>query len=178
MRGRQRIRRSIPSFSDILLELSGRPTRCLRADAPWVGCCCRECSCSRRSVATKHDRDARFTIGGPRLRAGRGGAAKQIKRTRSFTEFTRSFLAPPIGRSQIEARIALVSLGVSIGLDQPTVRGTANNEKTQITRVHGQGARLEAMSLQPAFAFFALFAVPFPCFAMRYPCTMTLAGKR
>jgi len=33
--------------------------------------------------------------------------------------------------------------------------------------VHGQGARLEAMSLQPAFAlfaFFAFFAVPFPCF--------------
>jgi len=30
--------------------------------------------------------------------------------------------------------------------------------------VHGQGARLEAMSLQPVFAFFALFAVPFPCF--------------
>ena len=27
--------------------------------------------------------------------------------------------------------------------------------------MHGQGPRLEAMSLQPAFAF---FAVPFPCF--------------
>ena len=42
-------------------------------------------------------------------------------------------LARPIGRNQTKARIALVSLGVrivgivSIGLDQPTVRGTANN---------------------------------------------------
>jgi hypothetical protein len=41
---------------------------------------------------------------------------------------------------------------VGIGLDQPTVGGTANNAKKQITRVHGQGARLEVMSLQPAFA--------------------------
>ena len=72
--------------------------------------------------------------------------------------------ARPIGRNQTKARIALVSLGVGIGLDQPTVRETANNAKTQITHVHGHGARLEAMSLQPAFAFFALFAVPFPCF--------------
>ena len=67
-------------------------------------------------------------------------------------------LARPIGRNQTKARIALVSLGVGIGLDQPTVRETANNaknEKTQITHVHGQDARLEAMSLQPAFAFFA-----------------------
>jgi len=28
-------------------------------------------------------------------------------------------------------------------------------QKTQMTRPHGQGARLEAMSLQPAFACFA-----------------------
>jgi hypothetical protein len=70
-------------------------------------------------------------------------------------------LARPIGRNQTKARIALVSLGVGIGLDQPTVRGTANNANHAR---HGQGARLEAMSLQPAFAFFALFAVPFPCF--------------
>jgi hypothetical protein len=73
-------------------------------------------------------------------------------------------LARPIGRNQTKARIALVSLGVGIGLDQPTVRGPQTTQKTQITRVHGQGARLEAMSLQPAFALFALFAVPFPCF--------------
>ena len=38
-------------------------------------------------------------------------------------------LARPIGRNQTKARIALVSLGVGIGLDQPTVRGTANNAK-------------------------------------------------
>jgi hypothetical protein len=72
--------------------------------------------------------------------------------------------ARPIGRNQTKARIAPVSLGVGIGLDQPTVRGPQTTQNTQITRVHGQGARLEAMSLQPAFAFFALFAVPFPCF--------------
>jgi hypothetical protein len=55
-------------------------------------------------------------------------------------------------------------------MDQPTVR-----EKTQITRVHGQGARLEAMSLQPAFAFFALFAVAL--LRCDTPRAMTLAGK-
>jgi hypothetical protein len=38
-------------------------------------------------------------------------------------------LARPIGRNQTKAKIALVSLGVGIGLDQPTVRGTANNAK-------------------------------------------------
>src|SRR5882672_310428 len=31
--------------------------------------------------------------------------------------------------NQTKARIALVSLGVGIGLDQPIVRGTANNTK-------------------------------------------------
>ena len=38
-------------------------------------------------------------------------------------------LARPIGRNQTKARIALVFLGVGIELDQPTVRGTANNAK-------------------------------------------------
>ena len=57
-----------------------------------------------------------------------------------------------------------MSLGVGIGLDQPTVAEPQTTQKTQITRAHGQGAKLEAMSLQPAFALFALFAVPFPCF--------------
>jgi len=33
----------------------------------------------------------------------------------------RQYLARPIGRNQTEARIALASLGVGIGLDQPTV---------------------------------------------------------
>jgi hypothetical protein len=33
-------------------------------------------------------------------------------------------------------------------------------QKTQMARLPCQGARLEAMSLQPAFACFALFAVP------------------
>ena len=50
-------------------------------------------------------------------------------------------------------------LGVGIGLDQPTVRGTAN----QITRVHGQGASLRRCRCNLR-ALFALFAVPFPCF--------------
>jgi hypothetical protein len=39
-------------------------------------------------------------------------------------------------------------------------------------------ARLEAMSLQPAFALFALFAVPLPCFdaipTRHDPCGKTL----
>ena len=61
-------------------------------------------------------------------------------------------LARPIGRNQTKAGIALVSVGVGLGLDQPTV---GQPQTTQITRVHGQGARLEAMSLPPAFAFFA-----------------------
>ena len=73
-------------------------------------------------------------------------------------------LARPIGRNQTKARIALVSLGVGIGLDQPTVRGTANNAKNANHARAWPGRRLEAMSLQPAFALFALFAVPFPCF--------------
>jgi len=64
-------------------------------------------------------------------------------------------LARPTGRNQTKARIALVSLGVGIGLDQPTVRGTANNAKNANHARAWQGARLEAMSLQPAFAFFA-----------------------
>jgi hypothetical protein len=38
-------------------------------------------------------------------------------------------LARPNGRNQTKARIALVSLGIGIGLDQPTVKGTANNAK-------------------------------------------------
>ena len=37
--------------------------------------------------------------------------------------------ARPIGRNQTKARNALVSLGVGIGLDQPTVSGTAKNAK-------------------------------------------------
>jgi hypothetical protein len=69
-------------------------------------------------------------------------------------------LARPIGRNQTKARIPLVSLGVGIALDQP-VKETA---KTLIARERGQGSRLEAMSRQPALAFFASFAVPFPCF--------------
>ena len=44
-------------------------------------------------------------------------------------KFHKVRLARPIGRNQTKARIALVSLGVGIGLDQPTVRGTANNAK-------------------------------------------------
>jgi hypothetical protein len=34
---------------------------------------------------------------------------------------------------------------------------------TQMARLPRQGARLEALSLQPAFAFFAFFAVPLTC---------------
>jgi hypothetical protein len=48
-------------------------------------------------------------------------------------------------------------------LDQATRKGTANNANNANNangRLPGQGVRLEAMSLQPAFAFFALFAVP------------------
>jgi hypothetical protein len=47
---------------------------------------------------------------------------------------------------------------------------------TQMARLPGQGARLEAKSLQPAFAFFALFAVPLAlrwCNRLR---AMTLEG--
>ena len=46
---------------------------------------------------------------------------------------------------------------VSFGLDQATGRGTANNAKHANGALARPGARLEAMSLQPAFA---LFAVP------------------
>ena len=80
------------------------------------------------------------------------------------------------GRNQTKARIALVSLGIGIGLDQPTGKGTANNANNARAR---PDARLEAMSLRPSFAFFALFAVPFPFLAsMRYPTRHDFWGKR
>jgi hypothetical protein len=43
-------------------------------------------------------------------------------------------LARPIGRKQTEARIAPVSLGVGIGLDQPTVWGTAKYGRVEEER--------------------------------------------
>ena len=54
-------------------------------------------------------------------------AAPERDEARAFTVITSVHLARPIRRNQTEARIALVSLGVGIGLDQPTVRGTAKN---------------------------------------------------
>jgi hypothetical protein len=50
---------------------------------------------------------------------------------------------------------------------------------TQMARLPGQGARLEAMSLQPAFAFFAffaLFAVPLALRRCNRLRAMTLEG--
>jgi hypothetical protein len=52
-------------------------------------------------------------------------------------------------------------------------------QKTQMARLSGQGARLEAMSLQPAFAFlasFALFAVPLALRRCNRLRAMTLEG--
>jgi len=47
---------------------------------------------------------------------------------------------------------------------------------TQMARLPGQGARLEAMSLQPAFALFALFAVPLALRRCNRLRAMTLEG--
>ena len=70
-----------------------------------------------------------------------------------------------------------MSLGVGIRLDQPTVRETANNAKVmQITREHGQGARLEAMSLNLRLRYLRYSRFPLLA-SMRIPRAMTLAGK-
>ena len=47
---------------------------------------------------------------------------------------------------------------------------------TQMPRLAGQGIRLEAMSLKPAFAFFALFAVPLALRRCNRLRAMTLEG--
>jgi len=49
-------------------------------------------------------------------------------------------------------------------------------QMTQMARLPGHGARLEAMSLQPAFAFFALFAVPLALRRCNRLRAMTLEG--
>ena len=87
-------------------------------------------------------------------------------------------LARPIGRNQTKARIALVSLGVGIGLDQPTVRRTANNAKKRKSRACMAGApdlrrcrgnrRLRYLRYS-RFRFLA---------SMRYPTRHDPCGKR
>jgi hypothetical protein len=65
---------------------------------------------------------------------------------------------------------------VGFRLDQATGRGTANNANGALP---GQRTRLEAMSLQPAFAFFAvfaLFAVPLALRRCNRLHAMTLEG--
>jgi hypothetical protein len=47
---------------------------------------------------------------------------------------------------------------------------------TQMARLPGQGAKLAALSLQPAFAFFALFAVPLALRRCNRLRAMTLEG--
>jgi hypothetical protein len=49
-------------------------------------------------------------------------------------------------------------------------------QKTQMARLSGQGARLEAMSLQPAFAFLASFPVPLALRRCNRLRAMTLEG--
>ena len=69
------------------------------------------------------------------------------------------FGAPPLWSCIVSSEIPKIT-------DRPRKRGRPS-----------QGARLEAMSLQPAFAFFALFAVPFPCFDAIPHAPLPLAGK-
>jgi hypothetical protein len=65
-----------------------------------------------------------------------------------------------VGRNQTKARAARVARHVGFRLDQQQEREPQTTQITQMARLPGQGGRLEAMSLQPAFAFFALFAIP------------------
>jgi hypothetical protein len=68
-----------------------------------------------------------------------------------------------VGRNQTKARVARgLAMSVSgwIRQQEGEPQTTQITQITQMARLPGQGARLEAMSLQPAFALFALFAVP------------------
>jgi hypothetical protein len=60
---------------------------------------------------------------------------------------------------------------------EPQITQTSQiTQITQMARLPGQEARLEAMSLQPAFAFFALFAVPLALRRCNRLRAMTLEG--
>ena len=88
-------------------------------------------------------------------------------------------LARPIGRNQTKARIALVSLGVGIGQDQPTVRGTANNANHAN---HARACMTRAPDLRRCrcnLRLRHLRYLQFPLLAsMRYPTRHDLCGRR
>ena len=77
-------------------------------------------------------------------------------------------LARPIGRNQTKARIALVSLGVGIGLDQPTVRGTANNANNANHARAWPGPDLRRCRCNLRLRFLRYLRFPFLA-SMRYP---------
>ncbi len=93
-------------------------------------------------------------------------------RVRVAGQINAESLARPIGRNQTKARIAPVSLGVGIGLDQPTVRGAANNAKKRASMARASDLRRCRCNLRLRFLRFPFLA------SMRYPTRHDPCGKR
>jgi hypothetical protein len=85
-------------------------------------------------------------------------------------------LAWRLGRNQAKARTALVSLGVGIGLDQPTVVGTAQRKKRKSRACMARAPDLRRCRCNLRLRHLRYLRFPFlaPCDTPR---AITLAGK-